>query len=82
MRFVSALVVIVACIYVADALSGGPQERACATLTPEHSNAAQTNAVPYSIDLSPFDDGDGGYEYTPGQTYTSEYGTPGTLLEQ
>ena len=71
MSLVSTLVLLFAAVYTADANSGGAPIGACGGLTPSHSgNTAQTSAVPYSIDLSPFDDGSGGYQYTPGTTYT------------
>ena len=69
----STLVFVLAAVYAADALPGGAPQSACDNLTPSHSGiAAQTSAVPYSIDLLPFADGSGGYQYTPGTTYTGK----------
>ena len=52
----------------------GPPPGACPTLTPEHPGTTpQTSTVPYVIDLTPFDDGSGGLQYTPGQTYTCTF---------
>ena len=73
MTLASALVLVVTCIYFTDARSGGAPPEACDTLTPQHSsNAAQTSDVPYGIDLCQFSDGNGGYQYTPDETYTCE----------
>lgn len=66
-------VVFVASICLVRASPGGPPASACPTLTPNHGTGGQTSAVPYQIDLAQFSDGNGGYEYTPGQTYTREY---------
>lgn len=54
------------------ALSAGAPSSACANLMPNptsHGAQPQSSAVPYSIDLSPFNNSYGGYEYYPGQTY-------------
>ena len=69
--FLLSTVVLAASIYLAGAYSSGAPSQACNNLTPGHvSSGAQTDAVPYVFDLSQFDDGNGGYEYTPGQSYT------------
>ena len=52
--------------------TGAPAD-ACTTLTQQHgSNSPQTSTVPYTIDLSVFDDGAGGFVYVPGMSYQRE----------
>ena len=57
--------------------AAGPPGAACAPLSPlqsAHLNApAQTVPVPYTVDLSALSDGNGGFSYEPGMTYTREY---------
>ena len=73
MILVSFLVAVISIISLADARSGGAPREACDALRPQHvSISPQSDEVPYSIDLSPFADGNGGYQYTPGQTYNCE----------
>ena len=73
MILLSSLVAVISLISLADARSAGAPAAACDTLMPQHSGLSpQINAVPYSINLSPFDDGTGVYKYTPGQIYTRE----------
>ena len=68
-----SLLVVLASLCAAEARSGGAPAEACGTLTPQHgNNIAQTSAVPYEVDLSPFEsenDNDTSLEYTPGETY-------------
>ena len=53
--------------------SSGAPAAACTTLTQQHNpNTAQTSAVPYTINLSVFDDGNGMFSYSPGMTYQRE----------
>ena len=81
MIFVPSLVVVISILSLADALPGGAPGAACDTLMPQHAGIPpQTDAVPYSIDLSPFSDGNGGFQYTPGQQYTCETNTCGLLI--
>ena len=47
----------------------GAPASACSTLTPQHPGSSQTSPIPYSIDLSPFDDGLGNFSYIPGLAY-------------
>jgi len=54
--------------------TGAPLE-ACSTVTPNHPATAQNSTNPYSIDLSVFDDGSGGFRYLPGRTYQCELRT-------
>ena len=54
--------------------SGGAPDDACASLSPEsadHNAQPDPTAVPFGFDLSPLDDGNGGFEYLPGVAYTS-----------
>ena len=70
LRF-SSFVLLLAGIYAADAFGGGAPSSACDNLMPGHgSNTRQTTEVPYGIILTQFSDGNGGYQYVPGQTYT------------
>ena len=55
-----------------NALRTGAPSSACDTLTPQHTTP-QTSAVPYVINMDQFSDGNGGFRYTPGQTYTCEF---------
>ena len=69
----SVLVLLLACLYAADARPDGAPAGACTTLTPEWPHAAnggQTSAVPYEIDLTMFEDDNGTLQYTPGGAYT------------
>ena len=78
--FLLSTVVLAASIYLAGALPGGAPSTACSNLNPSAghgSGGAQTDAVPYVFDLSQFDDGNGGYEYTPGQSYTRKHSESG-----
>jgi len=52
--------------------SGGAPEAACSTLTPQHPSSPQTSAIPYTIDLSVFDDRGGNLSYYPGMSYQCE----------
>ena len=75
MQVTLALLIVIASIYAVDAFSGGAPVQACDTLSPNPANHGadpQDSDVPYSIDLSVFDDGTGSYFYTPGNTYTCE----------
>ena len=68
-------VALLVCIALAvEGRSGGAPAAACDTLAPDvslHGAQPQTSASnPYSIDISAFDDGNGGFEYTLGETYT------------
>lgn len=66
--------VVLVLLVVSPALSfptGAPPE-ACSTVTAGHLNRPQTLTSPYSIDLSVFDDGSGGFRYLPGMTYKCE----------
>ena len=56
----------------ANARSTGAPAAACDTLTPQHGGSSQSN-TPYVINMDQFSDGDGGFWYTPGQTYTCEF---------
>ena len=56
-----------------ESFPDGAPEEACATLTPalqSHVDPPQTGPVPYEVDLSSLDDGDG-FSYVPGGTYSS-----------
>ena len=68
----SVLVLLLACLYAADARPDGAPAGACTTLTPESPHAAngQTTPVPYEIDLTMFEDDNGTLQYTPGRVYT------------
>ncbi len=58
---------------VADGFSSGAPSQACSTLTPDpggHQAAPQAGVPPYEVDLSALDDGNSGFEYEPGATYT------------
>lgn len=60
-----------------ESLPNGAPAGACDTLTPllnpmGHSEPPQTSPVPYSIDLSPFNNS-GVWEYTPGTVYTRKH---------
>ncbi|CAI8044913.1 Defense protein l(2)34Fc [Geodia barretti] len=68
----SVLVLLLACLYAADARPEGAPAGACTTLTPESPHAAngQTTPVPYEIDLTMFEDDNGTLQYTPGRVYT------------
>ena len=68
----SVLVLLLACLYAADARPDGAPAGACATLMPQSPHAAdgQTTAVPYEIDLTAFEDDNGTLQYTPGGAYT------------
>ena len=72
MSVATATFLFLAGLLAAEAFPGGAPSGACATLTPSHGPNSQSSTVPYSIDLTPFSDGAGGYQYTPGETYTSE----------
>lgn len=61
---------------VVEGFSSGPPSQACGTLAPNpqaHDAPPQTTPVPYEIDLSSLDDGNGGYCYQPGDTYACEH---------
>lgn len=63
----------VACWSSVECFSAGPPVQACGTLSPlqaGHNAPAQTTPVPYEIDLSSLDDGNGGFAYVPGETYS------------
>ncbi|CAI8007223.1 Putative defense protein [Geodia barretti] len=70
----SVLVLLLACLYAADARSGGAPAAACGTLMPDlpgHTANGQTDPVPYEIDLTVFDEDENGtLQYTPGGVYT------------
>ena len=57
----------------ANAVRTGAPAAACDTLTPQHPGSPQSSTVPYVINMDQFSDGDGGFWYTPGQTYTCEF---------
>jgi len=57
----------------ANALRTGAPAEACDTLTPQHTGSPQSSTVPYVINMDQFSDGDGGFWYTPGQTYTCAF---------
>ena len=51
----------------------GAPAGACGDLTPDisqHGAQPQFGQVPYEVDLTPLSDGNNGYEYEPGETYT------------
>ena len=60
-----------------DAYPDGAPEQTCDHLTPSPTKHRATpldpSTNPYYVDLNPFDDGNGTYFYTPGETYTREY---------
>ena len=59
-----------------ECFPSGPPAAACATLSPNptvHGAQPQTSPVPYAINLSALDDGNGGFSYEPGMTYRREY---------
>ena len=69
----SVLVLLLACLYAADAFPTGASSNACGTLTPASNHAAsgeQTTSVPYEIDLTMFEVDNGTLQYTPGGVYT------------
>ena len=54
-------------------LSGGAPAGSCTTLTQDHPpNSPQTSTVPYTFDLSVFDNGAGDFVYVPGISYQRE----------
>ena len=58
---------------VVNAFPSGAPAAACDTLTPQHGTSSQNSPVPYVINMDQFSDGNGGFWYTPGQTYTCEF---------
>lgn len=55
---------------------GAPMS-ACGTLAPNpfaHGAPPQTSPVPYEVDISALSDGNGGFEYVPGQLYQCTQG--------
>ena len=70
----SVLVLLLACLYAADARSGGAPAAACGTLMPDlpgHTANGQTDPVPYEIDLTVFDEDENGtLQHTPSGVYT------------
>ena len=54
---------------VVESRSTGAPAGACATLTPQHGVTPQTSPVPYEVDISSLSNGNGGYSYSPGQSY-------------
>ncbi len=62
--------------YVVTGFPDGAPAAACTTLSPDpvlHGAPPQTSIPPYEIDLSPFSDGNGGFEYVPGIFYPCKY---------
>ena len=56
-----------------ECLSSGAPAAACQTLTPllpQHIEPPQTSQVPYEVDIAALDDGNDGFSYVPGETYT------------
>ena len=78
----SLFIVVSYCfLYAVESLPNGAPTQACDTLSPDpgpHGALPQTTPVPYSIDLSPFADGSGGYSYQPGETYNCKWSCIGT----
>ena len=72
MQISALLLVLVAIVCTVRAFPGGAPSGACNNLRPSAANHGQPQSGPnpYSIDLSPFDDGNGGYKYVAGATYT------------
>lgn len=75
-RMKTLLLVAAVLLYagLVESFPNGAPVGACDTLTPllnpmGHSEPPQTSPVPYSIDLSPFNNS-GVWEYTPGNVYT------------
>jgi len=62
------LLVTILGLAVVGAWPDGAPSEACNNLTPQHGFNPQTSALPFSVDLSEFNE----TTYTPGQTYTSK----------
>ena len=72
--FVAVVSLVASCTGPALSFSTGAPREACTTATPNHPATPQNITNPYSIDLSAFDDGGGGFTYLPGKTYQCEFG--------
>ena len=72
---VTVLLLLVSTVVPVISFPTGAPLEACSTVTPNHPATAQTSTNPYSIDLSVFDDGSGGFTYLPGRTYQCEFST-------
>ena len=69
-ELVLSLVLLTSVATRVHTLPSGAPAAACDTLTQQHGGVTpQTSPIPYQIDLSPFDDGDGGFAYEPGRAY-------------
>ena len=66
----STVFLIAASVCLVDAHPDGAPAEACDTLTPNHNgHVGQTSEVPYVINLTQFDVGNGSYVYSPGRIY-------------
>ena len=62
-----------------EAFPGGASPTACDNnLTPQHGSNPQTDALPFSVDISAFT----GNTYTPGNMYTSKKRNTVTTFDQ
>lgn len=67
------LLILLTLSYQVESFPSGAPAGACSTLTPalpQHIDLPQTTPVPYEVDLVAFDDGNGGFFYLPGVTYS------------
>ena len=73
---VAVLLSIAIKVNVVQSFSGGAPAAACATLSPDpnqHGAPPQAPPVPYEVDISALDNGNGGFTYVPGRTYMCKY---------
>lgn len=79
----STVVLIAASVCLVDAHPDGAPAEACDTLTPNHNgHVGQTSEVPYVINLTQFDVGNGSYVYSPGRIYALTLAAPtGQMFE-
>ncbi len=81
-KLLCAIAIFHSIVHLAESFPSGAPMSACDTLAPNpfsHGAPPNTDPIPYSIDLSDFDEGDGVLGYQPGTTYQSTL--PLILLE-
>lgn len=82
--FSAVLVLLVGAAYWSgvECFSSGAPEGACSTLAPleiAHLGSAQSSQVPYEVNLTSLDAGNGGFAYMPGVAYSCTYNSNNAL---
>ena len=80
MKLLLSVALLISIALTVEGRSNGAPAEACDTLAPAvsgHLNAQpQATPNPYSVDISAFSDGNGGFEYNLGGTYTCKFNVP------